>query len=270
MPNQPALGDGGAPPIGTSTLDLALEIVEFLAQQERPISLAAIASTFSASKATVYRHLQTLVRHGFVRRGREKGSYQAGVKLMVLGEVSRRSFDVVASAHDELTSLGKATGQAACIAAIVDGELVVLDMVQGHSFVEFGTRAGTRLALNGSALGKVWLAFGPKAIADDFWSKPMKAWTPSTITSPSTFKRVVRVAKEQGWAIAPNESILGINTIAAPVFNHRSELVAALGVTGSVQFVPAMPEPKLIDAVVLAANRVTQRMRASSGHIGHA
>lgn len=270
MSNQPAISSNNAQRAGTSTLDLALQIIEFLAQQERPISLAAIANTFSASKATVYRHLQTLVRHGFVRRGGEKGSYQAGVKLMVLGEVSRRSFDVVATARDELAVLGKTTGQAACVAAIVDGELVVLDMVQGHSFVEFGTRAGTRLALNGSALGKVWLAFGPKSLADEFWSKPMKAWTPSTITNPSTFKRVVRVAKERGWAIAPNESILGINTIAAPVFNHRSELVAALGVTGSVQFVPAMPQPDLIDAVVSAANRVTQRMRASNGPVGHA
>src|SRR5690606_5621642 len=88
------------PRSGTSTLDLALRIIEFLARQERPASLGKIAETLSASKATVYRHLQTLVRHGFARRSGDKGNYQAGVKLLVLGEASRRGFDVVPSARD--------------------------------------------------------------------------------------------------------------------------------------------------------------------------
>ena len=48
---------------GTSTLDMALRIVEFLAAQDQPLTLAHIAKAFSASKATVYRHLVTLQRH---------------------------------------------------------------------------------------------------------------------------------------------------------------------------------------------------------------
>ena len=59
----------------TGTLDLALRILEFLAGQGQPIALTAIANTFSASKATVYRHLQGLARHGFVRRDHVTGRY---------------------------------------------------------------------------------------------------------------------------------------------------------------------------------------------------
>lgn len=250
------------PRSGTSTLDLALRIIEFLARQERPASLGMIAETLSASKATVYRHLQTLVRHGFARRSGDKGSYQAGVKLLVLGEASRRGFDVVPSARDELTELGKLTGQAASVTAIVDGELVVLDMVQGHSVVEFGTRPGTRLGIHSSALGKIWLAFGTGAAEARCWREPLKAWTSETITDHAALKRAVNVVKKRGYALAPNETIIGINTIAAPVFNHRSELVAALGITGSIQFIEANPNPKLIAAVIAAAKRVSQRLRS--------
>lgn len=247
---------------GTSTLDLGLRIVEFLARHERPASLGEIARAQQASKATVHRHLQTLVRRGFARRCGEKGSYQAGVKLLILGEVTRRGFDVVPSARDELTELGKATGQAASVAAIVDGELVVLDMVQGHSVVEFGTRPGTRLGIHSSALGKIWLAFDPRMAQAPCWSGPLKPWTPATITDHAALRRAVDLARKRGWAVAPNETIIGINTIAAPVFNHRSELVASLGITGSIQFIAPQPKPELVAAVVAAAGRVSQRLRS--------
>jgi len=248
--------------VGTSTLDLGLRIVEFLARQERPAPLGKIALNLSASKATVYRHLQTLVRHGFARRSGDNGSYQAGVKLLILGEATRRGFDVVPSARDELTDLGKLTGQAASVAAIVDGELVVLDMVQGHSVVEFGTRAGTRLGMHASALGKIWLAFGAGADDAPCWREPLKAWTSATITDHATLRRAVALTKKRRYALAPNETIIGINTIAAPVFNHRSELVAALGITGSIQFIEANPKPHLIKAVTTAAERVSQKLRS--------
>jgi DNA-binding IclR family transcriptional regulator len=247
---------------GTSTLDLGLRIVEFLAQHEQPASLGRIAQSLQASKATVYRHLQTLVRHGFARRSGEKGSYQAGVKLLVLGEASRRCFDVVPSARDELTELAKATGQAASVAAIVDGELIVLDMVQGHSVVAFATRPGTRLGIHASALGKVWLAFDPRMAEAPCWWEPLRPWTSATITTHAALRRAVDLTRKRGWALAPNETIIGINTIAAPVFNHRSELVASLGITGSVQFIETQPRRELVAAVVAAANRVSQRLRS--------
>jgi DNA-binding IclR family transcriptional regulator len=186
------------------------------------------------------------------------------VKLLILGEASRRGFDVVPSARDELTDLGKLTGQAASVAAIVDGELVVLDMVQGHSVVEFGTRPGTRLGIHSSALGKIWLAFGTGAAQTRCWSEPLKAWTSATITDHGALNRAVNLTKKRGYALAPNETIIGINTIAAPVFNHRSELVAALGITGSIQFIEANPKPNLIAAVVLAADRVSRRLKSGN------
>ncbi|MGD9920634.1 MAG: IclR family transcriptional regulator [Pseudorhodoplanes sp.] len=249
---------------GTSTLDLGLRIVEFLVREERPAPLGKIAGTLSASKATVYRHLQTLVRHGFARRCAERGSYQPGVKLLVLGEASRRSFDVVPLARDELTELGKSTGQTASVAALVDHELVVLDIVQGHSVVEFGTRPGTRLGTHASALGKVWLAFGPEDERARVLSAPLKPWTSNTIVETTTLEREVAQVKKRGWATAPNETIIGINTIAAPVFNHRAELVASLGITGSIQFIEPTPKRALIEAVVAAAKRVSRRLQSGS------
>src|ERR1700676_520114 len=98
--------------VGTGTLDLALQILEFLAQQSRPCSLGAIAKHFSASKATVYRHLQALLRRGFVHQDTASARYEVGIKLVVLGEAARGRFDLVRASRDELIALRDATQQA--------------------------------------------------------------------------------------------------------------------------------------------------------------
>ena len=148
---------------GTGTLDLALRILEHLAHRSHPASLGAITKAFSASKATVYRHLQGLVQQGFVHQDQRTGMYEVGIKLVVLGEAARGRFDIVRAGRDELIALRDATRQAATVCGMVQDALVVLDLIQGHTVIEFGTRPGTRLELENSAHGKVWLAFGAGA-----------------------------------------------------------------------------------------------------------
>ncbi|MFT3978745.1 MAG: IclR family transcriptional regulator, partial [Sphingomonas bacterium] len=196
-----------SPATGTSTLDLALRMVEHLALQSRPLTLAQIAGHFAASKATCYRHLVTLQRHGFVRQEADTGRYEAGVKLMVLGEALRDRFDVLGAARAEFMTLRDRTGQAVTICALIDRELVVLELMQGRTMIDFSTRPGTRLDFHASAHGKVWLAFGPAELADRVLAGPLKSWTPHTLSTPAALRAEIAVVKERGWSTAPDEVI---------------------------------------------------------------
>lgn len=243
---------------GTSTLDLALRVLDFLSQQSEPVSLGDIASAFQASKATVYRHLVTLQRHGLVRQDRQSGRYEVGVKLLVLGEAVRARFDVVAISRPALMSLRDHTGQAVTLCTLIDDELVVLELVQGRTIIEFATRPGTRLALHASAHGKIWLAFGPLRLIDDVVTRPLPAWTPRTISEPGALREEVRDVRGRGWATAPDQVITGVNTIAAPILDHRGQLVASIAIVGSTQFITAEPDPAQCQAVIECAARISR------------
>ncbi|MDT3688136.1 MAG: IclR family transcriptional regulator [Pseudorhodoplanes sp.] len=244
----------------TGTLDLALRILEFLAGQGQPIALTTIANTFSASKATVYRHLQGLARHGFVRRDEVTGRYAVGVKLMVLGESARSHFEIAGVARKELMRLRDTTHQAISLCALIDGELVVLDLVHGHTIVEFATRPGTRFDLHASAHGKTWLAFGPSELLQQVLGRPRKAWTPHTLTDAKALENEVRAVKKRGWATAPNQTVTGVNTIAAPVFDHTNRLVGSIAIVGSTQFIPDRPSDALVNEVLAAAQRISRAL----------
>ena len=243
---------------GTSTLDLALRIVEFLAFQSAPTALGEIAQAFGASKPTVYRHLATLQRFGFVRQDPLTSRYEAGLKLMVLGEAQRSRFDIVGRARAELMSLRDLTGQAVTICQMVDGEVVVLELVQGRTIIEFAIRPGTRLDLHASAHGKIWLAFGPTRLIDDIVARPMRAWTSATLIEEDALRSDVARVRVQGWATAPNEVMTGVNTVSAPIFDHRGQLTASIAVVGSTQFIPLEPDPDQVAIVTGCARRISR------------
>ena len=206
----------------------------------------------------MYRHLSALARHGFVRRDVSTGRYAIGIKLMVLGETSRSNFEIVTVARDALLRLRDTTGQAVSLCALLDDDLVVLDLMHGRSVVEFSTRPGTRLALHASAHGKIWLAFGPEGLLKKVLSAPRPAWTSHTITDAKALLNEVQAVRKRGWSTAPNQAVMGVNTLAAPVFDHRGVLVGSIAIVGSTQVIAAKPTPAQLGAVLDAARSVSR------------
>jgi DNA-binding IclR family transcriptional regulator len=244
----------------TETVDLSLRLLERLASSRESIGVSDLAREFEASKATVYRHLRALVLHGFVHQDAATARYSAGIKLFVLGERLRERFDILAVARDDLAQLRDETGQPATLTTLVEGQVVVLEVLQGNALVNFGTQPGTILDLHASAHGKVALAFGPPSLLQQCLAKPRKAWTSHTICSPTALERAIDQVRARGWATAPNHVLEGVNGLAAPVFNHSGIYAGAVAIAGSIQYIPATPPPAQVKAVTKAAARISQKL----------
>ena len=253
---RPKLDEGPA----TETVDLSLRLLERLASSRETIGVSDLAREFAASKATVYRHLQTLLRHGFVRQESTTMRYAAGIKLFILGERLRERFDFLPIAREDMARLRDETGQPATLSALIENQVVVLEVLQGNSVVNFGTQAGTVLDLHASAHGKVALAFGPESLIERCLGKGLKAWTPQTICSPGALERAIAHVRSHGWATAPNQVLPGVNGLAAPVFNHAGDYVGAVAIAGSIQYIPASPPPEQIRAVTQTAARISRKL----------
>jgi DNA-binding IclR family transcriptional regulator len=244
----------------TETVDLSLRLLERLASSREAIGVSDLAREFDASKATVYRHLRALVQHGFVHQDAATARYTAGIKLFVLGERLRERFDILALARDDMARLRDETGQPATLTTLVEGQVVVLEVLQGNALVNFGTQPGTVLDLHASAHGKVALAFGPPELLQQCLAKPRKAWTSHTIGSPTALVRAIAQVKARGWATAPNQVLEGVNGLASPVFNHSGTYAGAVAIAGSIQYIPASPSQAQVKAVTKAAARISQRL----------
>jgi hypothetical protein len=62
----------------------------------------------------------------------------------------------------------------------------------------------------------------------------------------------------RGYALAPEEALLGVNALAGPVYDHRDALVASVALVGSIQHIAADPDPGLLRTIVALAARASR------------
>jgi IclR family acetate operon transcriptional repressor len=251
-------------PAATETVDLSLRLLERLAGSAQPVGVSDLAREYGTSKTKVYRHLQALARHGFVRQDTPTRRYEAGIKLFILGERLRERFDIITAARDDMARLRDKSGHAVTLSRLVDDQVVIVELLHGRTVVDFGTRPGTVLDLHASAHGKVALAFGPSDLLERCLAGTLKAWTPQTISSRSALERAISQARKRGWATAPNEALIGVNGLAAPIFDHNGKYAGAIAIVGSVQHIAAAPPSAQIAQVKSAAAAIGKKMGSPS------
>jgi DNA-binding IclR family transcriptional regulator len=243
-----------------TTVDLSLYILGYLVASHRPVGVTDLAKVFGSSKATVYRHVQALVKHGFAQQEEDTSRYGAGIKLMVLGEALRERFSILTKAREQMAQLREATGMAVSVSTFMNDQVVTLEVLQGRTVVEFGIRPGTTMDFHATAHGKIALAFGPQRLLAGLRDKPLKAWTAETITDHALIEQESARIRQQGWATAPNEIVWGVDALAAPIFDHNDHYTGALAIIGSTQLIEATPRADLVALVTHAAHLVSRSL----------
>jgi DNA-binding IclR family transcriptional regulator len=243
-----------------ASVDLVLSLIERLARADRPHAMSDIARDMGISKARAHRHLRALMLHGYVLQDPETERYGIGIKLLTLGESVRDRFDVVTATKPEMGRLRDQTGQTVTVSALVEGSIVVLDLLQGKTLVEFGIRPGSTLDFHASAHGLVALAYGPSYLLERALERPLKAWTPSTLTDPVKLRAEVETVRRRRWATAADQLLVGVNALASPVFDYRNEWRGTIAIVGSTQFIDAAPAARQLALVVEAASEASRRL----------
>lgn len=242
------------------SVDLILRLLEYLAGARETRGVTEVARALGISKARAHRHLRALVQRGYARQDARTEGYEIGVKVLALGESVRDRFDVAGAIRPVMGPLREATGLAVTASALIEDAVVVVEMLQGRTLIEFAIRPGARLDFHASAHGLIALAFGPEALIETVLSQPLKDWTEYTLTDPQAVRDRVERVRRQGWATAVDAVQIGVNALAAPVFDHRGDWRGAVALVGATQFIPSEPDARLIDQVKDAAAEASRRL----------
>lgn len=245
---------------GLASVDLVLSLIERLAGSKQSHAVSDIAREMGISKTRAHRHLRALVQRGYVLQDRATERYEIGVKLLALGEAVRNRFDLATAARSEMGRLRDATGQTVTISSLIENAVVVLELLQGTTVVEFSVRPGSTLDFHASAHGLVALAFGPPDLAQQILARPLAAHTPSTLRDPNKLKKLVAKVRAQRWATAADQLLVGVNALAAPIFDYRNAWRGTIAIVGSTQFISAMPTREQLAQVDAAAAEVSRRL----------
>lgn len=239
--------------------DTCLRILQQIAFAEQPQGVTQIAGKVGIAKSAVHKHLRTLIDHGMIVQDPITSLYRLGPKIWLMGQkapdgqmLSEIALPLMQAVRDDL-------GLAVVLSVPTPKAAFVLATLRSNQPIDIGVRPGSELQLHSSAQGKVFLAFGPA----DLWDQlqiPLEAVTPRTTTDVETLRREIEEIRLAGYAVAPEESLLGINALAAPIFNATGTTVGSIGLIGSIQHLTAEPTPHQLKVLMDLTGAISNRI----------
>lgn len=251
-------------PGGVRSVQLAIDVLETVAFSAEELGVTQIAERLDATKGSVHRHLQTLVDRGYLTQNSTTSRYAIGPKTRLLARHAPEE-DLVRLAEGPMRQLRDATDQPIVMSEMTPRGVLVLTKLSASSPIEIGVRPGSELTFHASAQGKVMLAFAPRELRSRVLARPLQRFTDKTITSPRKLEQELDQIVRLGYGSAPEEVALGLNTVAAPIFNAQGKCVATVALVGLIQSLPEKPRAYDVAQLLDAARQISRKLGYSGG-----
>ena len=244
-----------------------LEIMEYVAREERGATHAQIARDLRIPKSSLTALLKDLQGGGYLALDGETARYSIGTQVLVLAQAYLRGLNIVKLGQPVVASLFKQLDEFTALGIQRDGEYILVCAESPASPLAHSLQIGERGPMYCSATGKAILAHLPEAEAMTILTRhPRTKRTPATKTELSQILSELDEVRRTGIGYAREETLLGITAIAAPIFNAAGRAIAAL----SVALPTARLDPDREAEIVRAVRRSARDLSANLGWQGEA
>lgn len=242
---------------GVLAARLAIDVIELLARH-RDIGVTEIAREIGTTKPRVFRHLRTLVSCGYAVQDESSERYSAGPRLMALARMVGVSAEegLLELARPIMQQLHRKLDHSINLSQLNGDRVSIIASLPGSGLIGVSVKLNEPMPIHATAAGKLYLA-ELLATGGKLPARKLAAFTSHTITDPRVLRKELTLTAERGWSDAPEQHMLGINAISAPVRDHRGKLVGMLSALDSIQFIPAEPPPRLIEALKSSADKIS-------------
>ncbi len=233
----------------------AIAVLDTLAEAGE-LGTNEIARRTAMTPSTVSRQLGTLAAAGLVERVPANGRYRLGLRIVHLANALLARLDVREVARPHLAAIVEATGETATLSVPGDEDAITVDFVPGSHQLQPVSRLGRPSIAHATSAGKVMLAFSGRELPD----KPLRAYTPRTITDPQALAREIAQVRERGWAQASGEREPDLTAVAAPIRSSRGELEAIVALQGPSSRFDAAAVEAAVPVVVEHAAAISREL----------
>lgn len=243
-----------------SSVDLTFRLIDEL-QQRDGSTITPLASAFDVSKSTIYRHLVTLRKHGYVTK--EGETYYVGLRWLDLGMYAQSRKKVYDLTGEKTADIAEQTGERAQFIVEENGHGIHVHSEIGKNGVRTGTGVGVRVPMHVTSAGKAMLAYMPnervRTILD---THGLDRLTDNSTTSRSALKAELEQVREQGVAFNRAERVAGIFSVGVPI-QDETEVYGGLSVTGPTHRMTDERVAELSDLLLGLAEEVELKIQYS-------
>jgi IclR family pca regulon transcriptional regulator len=252
----------------SQSLSSGLAILTSFDGESSRLGIAELARRLGMSRSTAHRYAATLAALGYLEQDAGR-RYRltpraADPGLAVLGSMALRT-----RSRPILAELRAQTGRTVSIAILYGQEIMLLERLRGRKggVLEIDLRLGSasRLPAFCTAMGKVLLAHLPPAEGQMLLaSLDLRDVGPNTVTATAALCSELERVRVDGFAIDKEELTAKVCSIAVPVFDEQTRVLAAIDVAMAAGTYSLDELTVLAGQMHLTARRIAVALRGSA------
>ncbi|MFK2825533.1 IclR family transcriptional regulator [Bacillus sp. B190/17] len=183
-------------------------------------------------KTSVYRMLTSLEEMGFLEKGTDS-KYRLGLLFLNFGHLVSLRLDIRQIALPIMQELHNDVDEAINLIVKQGNEAIYIEKIDTNQKVRLYTAIGRRSPLYAGACSRIILSFLPSMEIDHYIeSVDLKPFATGTITDKECLYQTIRQAQQDGYTISHSELENHTSAIAAPIFDHKGDVVAGISIAG--------------------------------------
>ena len=220
------------PEKGSQLIDRLFDILELLSLEKSGLGVTEIGHRTGLHKSTVHRIVNAMAQRGYIEKAAAANAYKIGPKLVEISSIYLNSVELKTEARPYLNELTGRLGQPSHLAILDGADAVYIDKVDVENNIRLYSQIGRRIPVYCSGLGKCLLSGLTDNEIQEIVSRcSFEKYTANTIDKDEFLRQVGNV-RADGWAVDNEEHEEGIRCVAAPVYDYRGKIIAAVSITG--------------------------------------
>lgn len=254
----------GEPPAAVQSVDRALQVLEIVAGLGQA-GVTEIAAELGVHKSTVSRLIAVLETRGYVEQISERGKYRLGFAIPRLAHVASGQTNLVRLGQDACDILSADIGETANLAVLDNDRIVNIVEAIGPAEITLRTWVGQSCPTYATSSGKVLLSGLDVNDVRARLHPPLTVFTEFTVGSVADLEAELCAVRERGWASVTEELEVGLNAVAAPVYDAHGQVVAALSVSGPSYRLAVDRFDEVAKQTIAAADQISARLGWAAG-----
>lgn len=246
---------------GVQVIDRTLDIIEVISAYSEGLGITEISNILSLNKSTVHRIASALLSRGYLEKSLSGGKYKIGLSFIQIGSSRLNDIEIKTEARPFLASLAQRLGQPVHLGILDLPDVVYIDKVDNVNSLRIYSQIGKRIDIFCSALGKALVSGMNEESLDNCLSgiKYVKH-TELTITNSEELKKQIHASTQKGYFIDDCEHEEGIRCIAAPIYDYRHKIIAAVSITGTDDVFTPDRDDDIGSLVIECAANISKRL----------
>lgn len=211
-------------------LSRGLALLQLFPRSKPAKTLAELAAGLGLSRSATYRMVYTLEADGFIARDAETRRYRLTSKALDLGFEYLHAQPITESAQPFLRVLSDRSNAAAHVAVLDGWYCVYLARALPNAGLVSNLQLGARLPAHTTSSGRIMLAHQDETRLRAIYEKLKKELRGAATPSQADFNAQIAADRKRGYVFHRSTLDPGIVSLAFPIRDHTSQVIAAVTV----------------------------------------